>query len=131
MLDETCWMTRTVETAYKSFLQFPVILHSLRFRSSKVFNFNTVQKKLGETPGEAWEVSKEIGETYGEMKENMKGIVTRQTSKPLSQQFLNHFIYCRIHPRMTAEYALWANQYIAVHYFYGLLPHMVSLQNLL
>ena len=71
MLDETCWMTCTVETVYKSFLQFPVILHSLTFRSSKVFNFNTVQNKLGETPGEAWEVSKEIGETYRNMRKRI------------------------------------------------------------
>ena len=40
------------------------------------------------------------------MKENIKGIATRQMSEPLSQQFLSHFTYCRIHPRMTAEYAL-------------------------
>ena len=27
---------------------------------------------------------------------------------------------------MTAKYALWTNQYIAVHFFHGFLPYMVS-----
>ena len=39
---------------------------------------------------------------------NMWGIATRRISVPLSHQFSNRFIHCRIHPQMTVKYALWA-----------------------
>ena len=35
-------------------------------------------------------------------------------------------IHWGIHARMTAENALWANQDIAVNFFHGSFPHMVS-----
>ena len=56
---------------------------------------------------------------YGEKEETC-------TELPLSHQFSNRFIHCRITPRLAAEYALWATQYIAVHFFHGFLPHMVT-----
>ena len=58
----------------------------------------------------------------------MQGITTRQISEPFSHQFSNHFKHFRIHPRMAAEYALNANQYIADSspFFHGFLLHMVS-----
>ena len=64
-------------------------------------------------------------ETYEEMEGNMKRVATRQITEPLSYQFLSRFIHCRIHPRMTVQYALWVNQYIAVNVFRGFLPHIV------
>ena len=70
-----------------------------------------------------------IGETGGNVwgnGENMQGNATRGISEPLGQQFSNRFIHSQIHLRMTAEYAWWANQYIAVHFFHGFLPHMIS-----
>ena len=56
----------------------------------------------------------------------MTGIATRRISEPLTHQFPSRSIHCRIHPRMTAEYALRVNQYRAVHFFHGFLPHMIS-----
>ena len=70
-------------------------------------------------------------ETYGKMEGNMQGIATRRISEPLSHQFPSRFKHNRIHPRMTAKYALWANQYVAVHGFHGFLPHMISYETFL
>ena len=72
------------------------------------------QGKHGKYPKK---LGKQYEETYGEMRGNVLRIATRCISKPLSHQFLNRFIYFRIHPQMTAEYALRVNQYIAVHFF--------------
>ena len=56
----------------------------------------------------------------------MTGVTAGRISEPLSHQFSSRFIHSRIHSRMAAEYALRANQYIAVNFFYSFLPHMVS-----
>ena len=56
----------------------------------------------------------------------MKGIAIMRISEPPSHQFSNHFIHWGIHAQMTAENALWVNQYIAVHFFHGSFPHLVS-----
>ena len=65
-----------------------------------------------------WTMSKRMGKWWG----NMLVVATRRISQPRSHQFSSRSIYSRIPPRMTAEYALWAQ---SSPLFYGFLPHMV------
>ena len=79
------------------------------------------QKKLGKQWVKHEETYGEMGETYTKL-----SLETRGTSEPLIHQFSSRFIHCRIHLRMTTEYVLWTNQYIAVHFFDRFLLQMVS-----
>ena len=54
-------------------------------------------------------------------------IATRQISEPLSHKFFKPFYTLPDSPPNDyAECALWANYNIAIHFFHGFLPHMVS-----
>ena len=78
------------------------------------------QEKQGEIPGETKNTPKEIRETIGGTWRNVwvdeekhVGITTTQISEQLSS--FQAASYKGIHLRMTDEYALWENQYRAVH----------------
>ena len=55
-----------------------------------------------------WNIRRNVG--------NILEISIRRISEQGSQQFSSRFIHCRIHPRVTVEYVLWANQYMPVHF---------------
>ena len=82
-------------------------------------NHGKYSKKLGKKYVKHEETYKELGGTCRELP--LRGFLNHL----VSHQFSSRFTHCWIHPRMTAEYALWTCQYIAVHFFM-VFSHMIS-----
>ena len=73
-----------------------------------------------------WGTNRWNKETYGEMGETCRELPLRGFLKHLVSSFQVASYIAGISHELLPNTPIWANQYIAVHFFHGFLPHMVS-----
>ena len=99
----------------KLFFLVPCLLHL----KTKIATGRSIRRNMENT-------QTNLGSNRWNMRKRMEKWVGNTTLGGFLSQFSIRFIHTQINQRMTAEYALWWNQYITLHSCDVFLRHMVS-----